>query len=122
MRDPVRDLPRTVHVGILTVTICFVLTNIAYYIIIPWNVLEESDAIAVVSPLLDFLSFIVKDLPSHIPGGRETNHGYDRWPYIRNLGICVLSWRLEHRRLHERNLGCRFGTSWLPPDLPHRPL
>lgn len=54
MRDPVRDLPRSVHVGILTVTICFVLTNIAYYIIIPWNVLEESDAIAVVSSLLDF--------------------------------------------------------------------
>lgn len=54
MRDPVRDLPRSVHAGIPTVTICFVLTNLAYYIIIPWNVVQESDAIAVVSTLLNF--------------------------------------------------------------------
>lgn len=48
MRDPFRDLPRAVHTGIPTITLCFVLTNMAYYIIVPWKVVRASDAIAVV--------------------------------------------------------------------------
>lgn len=48
MRDPVRDLPRAVHTAIPTVTICFVLANLAYYIILPWKDVQASDAIAVV--------------------------------------------------------------------------
>ena len=48
MRDPNRDLPRAVHTAIPMVTICFVLTNIAYYIILPWRIIPSSDAIAVV--------------------------------------------------------------------------
>ncbi|MCJ1269327.1 hypothetical protein MMC22_009219 [Lobaria immixta] len=47
MRDPVRDLPRAVHTAIPTVTICLVLANLAYYIILPWKDVQASDAIAV---------------------------------------------------------------------------
>lgn len=78
MRDPVRDLPRSVHTGIPTVTMCFVLTNLAYYTIIPWEVLRESDAIAVVSPFLRLCVSYREGLPSNILGGRETDHGDDR--------------------------------------------
>lgn len=48
MRDPVRDLPRAIHTAVPTVAICFVLANLAYYIILPWKVVQASDAIAVV--------------------------------------------------------------------------
>lgn len=48
MRDPVRDLPRAVHTAIPTVAICFVLVNLAYYIVLPWKDVQASDAIAVV--------------------------------------------------------------------------
>lgn len=48
MRDPFRDLPRAIHTAIPTVTICFVLANLAYYIILPWKAVQASDAIAVV--------------------------------------------------------------------------
>lgn len=119
MRDPVRDLPRSVHTGIPTVTMCFVLTNLAYYTIIPWETLQESDAIAVVSSFLRRSVSVVEGLQSNILGGRKTNHGDDRWPHIRDLSICILSWSSKHRRLHERNLDRRFGTSWLPSDLPY---
>ncbi|MCJ1462864.1 hypothetical protein MMC07_001467 [Pseudocyphellaria aurata] len=47
IRDPIRDLPRAVYAAIPTVTICFVLVNLAYYIILPWEVVQDSDAIAV---------------------------------------------------------------------------
>lgn len=62
---------------------------------------------------------IVKGLPSNILGGRETDHGDDRWSHVRDFSICILSWCPKHRRLHERNLGRRFGTSWLPSGLPY---
>lgn len=53
MRDPIRDLPRAIHTAIPTITICFVLVNLAYYIILPWEVVQASDAIAVVLPAHD---------------------------------------------------------------------
>lgn len=48
MRNPSRDLPRVVNFSIPIVMACFILTNVSYYIILPRNVLQGSDAIAVV--------------------------------------------------------------------------
>lgn len=48
MRDPFRDLPRAIHTATPTINLCFVLINLAYYIILPWKVVRASDAIAVV--------------------------------------------------------------------------
>ena len=53
MQDPFRDLPRGVHTAIPTITVCFVFTNLAYYIILPWKVLQANDAIAVVCQVLN---------------------------------------------------------------------
>lgn len=52
MQNPSRDLPRVVYITVPIVLLCLILTNLAYYIILPRNVLEASDAIAVVRTVL----------------------------------------------------------------------
>lgn len=47
MKNTSRDLPRAIHYALPTVTACYVLANICYYIILPWNVIADSDAVAV---------------------------------------------------------------------------
>ena len=51
MKNPSRDLPRVVRFAIPIVVACFVLINVSYYVTLPRNVLQESDAIAVVRQL-----------------------------------------------------------------------
>lgn len=48
MKDPSRDLPRVVHFAMPTIVICYILTNLAYYVVIPWDEVSASKAIAVV--------------------------------------------------------------------------
>lgn len=48
MKDPSRDLPRVIHFAMPTVLCCYILINMAYYVVIPWNELSASKAIAVV--------------------------------------------------------------------------
>jgi amino acid transporter len=49
MIDPNRNLPRAIHLSMGTVILCFLLTNISYYILVPWDAVSLTDAIAVVS-------------------------------------------------------------------------
>ena len=48
MQNPARDLPRVINLAIPTVLCCYVLINVAFYVVIPWNELSASKAIAVV--------------------------------------------------------------------------
>jgi solute carrier family 7 (L-type amino acid transporter), member 9/15 len=48
MRNPSRDLPLAIHTAMAVVICCFELTNVSYYIILPWKDLSMSDAVAVV--------------------------------------------------------------------------
>ncbi|MCJ1307155.1 hypothetical protein MMC25_000801 [Agyrium rufum] len=47
IRNPSRNLPRSIHTGVATVIIAFLLANVCYYIILPWSSLRESNAVAV---------------------------------------------------------------------------
>ncbi|MCJ1313510.1 hypothetical protein MMC25_007189 [Agyrium rufum] len=47
MRNTARDLPRAIHFAIPTVIVAFLLANLSYYLILPWNSIHDSDAIAV---------------------------------------------------------------------------
>jgi L-type amino acid transporter 9 len=47
MESPARDLPRAIHAALPTVTTCFLLTNLSYYIIIPWTEIGSNDTVAV---------------------------------------------------------------------------
>jgi amino acid transporter len=46
MESPARDLPRAIH-ALPTVTICFLLANLSYYIVIPWTEIGSNDTVAV---------------------------------------------------------------------------
>ncbi|KAG0634954.1 amino acid/polyamine transporter I [Tuber brumale] len=47
MRNTARDLPRAMNLALPTVIICFVLTNLCYYVILPWDIIGETNTIAV---------------------------------------------------------------------------
>ncbi|RPB02089.1 amino acid transporter [Choiromyces venosus 120613-1] len=47
MRNTARDLPRAVNLALPTVICCFILTNLCYYIILPWDIIGATDTIAV---------------------------------------------------------------------------
>ncbi|CUS12007.1 unnamed protein product [Tuber aestivum] len=47
MRNTARDLPRAINLALPTVIGCFILTNLCYYIILPWAIVGETDTIAV---------------------------------------------------------------------------
>ena len=57
MQNPSRDIPRVINFAIPTVLSCYILINVAYYVVIPWNELSASKAIAVVRS-----SFLVDEL------------------------------------------------------------
>ena len=48
MKNTSRDLPRAIHTAEPTVIGCYVLINIAYYVLVPWDVLGKTNSIAVV--------------------------------------------------------------------------
>lgn len=44
-----RNLPRAIYIGMPIVTIIYVLTNLAYFVVIPGNEMKDNVAVAVVS-------------------------------------------------------------------------
>ncbi|KAH8745719.1 amino acid/polyamine transporter I [Hyaloscypha finlandica] len=47
MINPNRNLPHAIHSAMGTVILCFLFTNISYYILLPWAAVSLTDAIAV---------------------------------------------------------------------------
>lgn len=50
LKDPKKQLPLAINTALPTVIISYVLVNAVYYILLPWNEVGVTDAIAVVSP------------------------------------------------------------------------
>lgn len=48
LSDPVRQLPLAINTAIPTIIVCFLATNAAYYILLPWDVVSTTDSVAVV--------------------------------------------------------------------------
>lgn len=48
LSNPVRQLPLAINTAIPTIIACFLATNAAYYILLPWNVVSTTDSVAVV--------------------------------------------------------------------------
>ena len=48
MKEPSRDLPKVIYFAMPTVVCCYIVTNLAYYVVIPWTEVSASNAIAVV--------------------------------------------------------------------------
>ncbi|KAF8535140.1 amino acid/polyamine transporter I [Trichophaea hybrida] len=47
MRNPGRDLPIAIHAAMAVVMLCFELANASYYVLLPWDALGSSNAVAV---------------------------------------------------------------------------
>lgn len=52
LSNPVRQLPLAINTAIPTIIACFLATNAAYYILLPWNVVSTTDSVAVVCNFL----------------------------------------------------------------------
>jgi hypothetical protein len=48
MARPDRALPRAINTAMAVVIVCFEITNVSYYILVPWESLSSHDAVAVV--------------------------------------------------------------------------
>jgi solute carrier family 7 (L-type amino acid transporter), member 9/15 len=48
LSNPVRQLPLAINTAIPTIIACFLATNAAYYILLPWDVVSTTDSVAVV--------------------------------------------------------------------------
>lgn len=46
-RDPNRDLPRVIHTSMPLVTIFYLLANVAYFFVLPFDTIEKSNTVAV---------------------------------------------------------------------------
>ena len=60
MKNPARDLPRVTMVGLPIVILCYLLTNVAYYAVLPSSVVAKTNTIALV---ISFALFSVDDNP-----------------------------------------------------------
>ncbi|KAF2434606.1 amino acid transporter [Tothia fuscella] len=49
LKNPAKQLPLAINTAIPTVVLSYVLVNTAYYILLPWDIIGQSDAIAVES-------------------------------------------------------------------------
>ncbi|KAF8249144.1 amino acid transporter [Wilcoxina mikolae CBS 423.85] len=47
MRNPGRDLPIAIHTSMTVVMLCFELANASYYVLLPWEAVGSSNAVAV---------------------------------------------------------------------------
>lgn len=47
LSNPVKQLPLAVNFAIPTIILCFLATNAAYYILLPWDVVSTTDSVAV---------------------------------------------------------------------------
>ncbi|KAI1425510.1 amino acid/polyamine transporter I [Xylaria sp. FL1777] len=44
---PAKQLPLAINSAILTIVLCFIAANAAYYILLPWNIVSTTDSVAV---------------------------------------------------------------------------
>lgn len=51
-----RNLPRAIYIGMPIVTVIYVLTNLAFFAVIPADEMKDNVAVAVVSKLITFSS------------------------------------------------------------------
>lgn len=49
LSNPIKQLPLAINTAIPTIILCFLATNAAYYILLPWHVVATTDSVAVVS-------------------------------------------------------------------------
>ncbi|ROW02732.1 hypothetical protein VSDG_01763 [Cytospora chrysosperma] len=47
MSNPVKQLPLAINTAVPTIILCFLATNAAYYILLPWDVVSTTDSVAV---------------------------------------------------------------------------
>lgn len=47
LSNPVKQLPLAINTAVPTIILCFIATNAAYYILLPWDVLSTTDSVAV---------------------------------------------------------------------------
>lgn len=47
LSNPVKQLPLAINTAVPTIILCFLATNAAYYILLPWDVLSTTDSVAV---------------------------------------------------------------------------
>lgn len=87
MKDPSRDLPRVVHFGMPTVLCCYILINMAYYVVIPWDELSASNAIAVVRSI-----FFVDEIFSYSADKLVRRRWSARRPWGLSQGSSLQSW------------------------------
>ncbi|KAL1601579.1 hypothetical protein SLS60_006494 [Paraconiothyrium brasiliense] len=46
-KNPTRDLPRVIHTSLPLVILCYVLANVAYFLVLPTSLIESSNTVAV---------------------------------------------------------------------------
>lgn len=49
LSNPIKQLPLAINTAVPTIILCFLATNAAYYILLPWDVVSTTDSVAVVS-------------------------------------------------------------------------
>ncbi len=49
LSSPARQLPLAINTAVPTIILCFTAANVAYYILLPWNLIAITDSVAVVS-------------------------------------------------------------------------
>ncbi|ORY68663.1 amino acid/polyamine transporter I [Pseudomassariella vexata] len=47
LKSPARQLPLAINTAIPTIIFCFIFSNAAYYILLPWNAISATDSVAV---------------------------------------------------------------------------
>lgn len=47
LSNPTKQLPLAINTAVPTIILCFLATNAAYYILLPWNVVSTTDSVAV---------------------------------------------------------------------------
>lgn len=47
LSNPRKQLPLAINTALPTIILCFLATNVAYYILLPWNVVSTTDSVAV---------------------------------------------------------------------------
>lgn len=47
LSNPIKQLPLAINTAVPTIILCFLATNAAYYILLPWHVLSTTDSVAV---------------------------------------------------------------------------
>ena len=60
MKNPIRDLPRAIMIGIPLVTVAYILTNISYFTAMSPEELLASPAVAVVSGRVVILPLLTR--------------------------------------------------------------